>query len=345
MRTLIVLCLVAVACAQYNYQPSNGQTSEGAVGGVGSDAGGAGLSGGGDVGSEGAFAPGSDAGFGGGATQGGDSGGVAQNAGSFAPQAEFEKEFFTYTADENEFGDNDAAQQAANSLRQGIRVVFIRGPENRGLENAALALAKQAGEQKTAIYVLNKQADIGDLANKLNSINHSSNNKPEVHFVKYRTAEDAANAQRAIQGQYDGLGGNARSINGGVAPVLNFASQGPRAPSSSNFGSAGGIAGPSSSYIPPSSAAPSNSYVPPQPQPQSQPQPQPQPQPQQQQEVAPTSSYIPPPASAAAPTNTYVSPPAPSASAPTNSYIPPATPVDEPSPNYLPASILRLFRL
>ncbi|KAH8312357.1 hypothetical protein KR044_010397, partial [Drosophila immigrans] len=55
----------------------------------------------------------------------------------------------------------------------------------------------------------------------------NTNNKPEVHFVKYRTPEDAANAQRAIQGQYDQLGGSSQAHNGGVAPVLNFASQGP----------------------------------------------------------------------------------------------------------------------
>ncbi|XP_075160931.1 uncharacterized protein LOC142233782 [Haematobia irritans] len=304
MRTFIVLCFVAVACAQYNYQPASQGAEEGFSGA-----------------SDGGFVGGADAG---GSQSGGDFGhAVSHDAPAVAPQAEFEKEFFSYTADDNDFNDNNAAEQAANSLKQALRVVFIKGPENRGLENAALALAKQAGEQKTAIYVLNKQADIGDLANKLNSINHSGNSKPEVHFVKYRTAEDAANAQRTIQSQYDGLGGNTRSINGGVAPVLNFASQAPAA-TTSNYGSAGAIEAPTNSYIPPSSAAPSNSYVPP--------------------PAAPTNSYIPPSTAPAAPANTYV-PPAPTAAAPTNSYIPPATPVDEPSPNYLPASILRLFRL
>jgi len=112
-------------------------------------------------------------------------------------------------------------------VNKGLRVVFIKGPENKGLEDAALALAKQAAQQETAIYVLNKQADIGDLAQKLNAIKSNSNNKPEVHFVKYRTPEDAANAQRAIQGQYDQLGGSSQAHDGGVAPALNFASAGP----------------------------------------------------------------------------------------------------------------------
>ncbi|XP_073820433.1 uncharacterized protein [Musca autumnalis] len=141
-----------------------------------------------------------------------------------AATAEFEKEFFTFTAPEGEFNDGNAAERAASSLKQGLRVIFIKGPENSALENAALALAKQAAEQKTAIYVLNKQADLGDLANKLNAIN-KNNNKPEVHFVKYRTPEDAANAQKAIQGQYDLLGGKSQNVNGGVANVINFASK------------------------------------------------------------------------------------------------------------------------
>ncbi|XP_075163240.1 uncharacterized protein LOC142235872 [Haematobia irritans] len=194
-----VLCLVAVACADklgYNYQPVGHSDS--------------GLS----------FTPGTGA-----APSAG--GAVSNDApSSFAPAAEFEKEFYTFSADESEFDDGSAAERAANSVKQGLRVVFIKGPENKGLEDAALALAKSASAQQTAIYVLNKQTDIGELANKLNAVNSGANSKPEVHFVKYRTAEDAANAQRTIQSQYDSLGGNSQNINGGVAPVLNFASQG-----------------------------------------------------------------------------------------------------------------------
>ncbi|XP_030370015.1 uncharacterized protein LOC115620758 [Scaptodrosophila lebanonensis] len=146
---------------------------------------------------------------------------------SYAPQAELQKEFFTYTADESAFDEPDAAQQSANDLKKSLRVIFIKGPDSSGLEQGALQLAKQASQQETAIYVLSKQADIGDLANKLNNINDNKSNKPEVHFVKYRTPEDAANAQRAIQGQYDQLGGASSHHDGGVAPSLNFASKGP----------------------------------------------------------------------------------------------------------------------
>ncbi|XP_061393328.1 uncharacterized protein LOC133328830 isoform X2 [Musca vetustissima] len=213
MRAFIVLCLVAVACADklgYNYKPVDHSTS-----GLSFKPG---VVSGGDR-----FYPGNDITNLRELTQ---TGTVGVNAGTtYTAPAELEKEFYTFTAPEAEFVDADAAQRVAGSLKQGLRVIFIKGPENNGLENAALALAKQAAQQETAIYVLNKQTDLNSLASKLNTINSGNNLKPQVHFVKYRTPEDAANAQRAIQSQYESLGGHSHSVNGGVAPVLNFASQ------------------------------------------------------------------------------------------------------------------------
>ncbi|EDV92636.1 uncharacterized protein LOC6563286 [Drosophila grimshawi] len=185
-----------------------------------------------------------------------------------AAQPELEKEFFTYTANEEDFNDPAASEKVSNSLNKALRVVFIRGPENHGLEHAALALAKQAGQQETAIYVLNKQSDIGDLANKLNAVRSNNNNKPEVHFVKYRTPEDAEHAQHAIQGQYDQLGGTSSHQDGGVAPSLNFASSAP-APVAAEHPAASAPAQhiaqpeatqPISSYVPP--VTPGSSYLP-----------------------------------------------------------------------------------
>ncbi|EDV53528.1 glycine, alanine and asparagine-rich protein [Drosophila erecta] len=259
MRAFVVLCLVAIASADklgYNYKPvghsSSGLSFAPGSGGslsLGGGGGSLGLGGGSSFGSlDGGL--GGFGGLGGGSIDLGSSGlgsglgsglvssGLGSDLGSAglsapvsysapAPAAELQKEFFTFTANEQDFDEPQALERVAGSVNKGLRVVFIKGPENRGLENAALALAKQAAQQETAIYVLNKQADIGDLAQKLNAIRSNSNNKPEVHFVKYRTPEDAANAQRAIQSQYDQLGGSSQSHNGGVAPALNFASAGP----------------------------------------------------------------------------------------------------------------------
>ncbi|XP_017131799.1 PPE family protein PPE10-like [Drosophila elegans] len=259
MRAFIVMCLVAVACADklgYNYQPvghsssglsfapGSGSIGGGSIGGgsIGGGSIGGGSIGGGSLGGGslgvgslgggslggGSLGGGIDSGLGGlSGLGGGDSLSAPVSYNAPAPSAELEKEFFTFSANEQDFDEPQELERVAGSVNKGLRVVFIKGPENRGLENAALALAKQAAQQETAIYVLNKQADIGDLAQKLNAIRSNNNNKPEVHFVKYRTPEDAANAQRAIQSQYDQLGGSSQAHDGGVAPALNFASAGP----------------------------------------------------------------------------------------------------------------------
>ncbi|XP_075160851.1 uncharacterized protein LOC142233724 [Haematobia irritans] len=276
MRGFIALCLVGVVCAQsgYNYH-------QGSVGGSGFGGGITGGSGfhkgsssdeapffdvlhpnsGSSLGSSGSggpsfgsssFGPSSSGSFGssGSSPSFGSSGSSPSFGGpSFnapASQGAVEKQFITYTADEQEFHDPQATNQFANAVKQGLRVVFIKGPDNSGLENAALALAKNAASQQTAIYVLNKQTDLAALANKLNTEASNANNKPDVHFVKYRTPEDAANAQRAIQAEYDALGGKSQNIDGGVASSLNFASQAPFAPASKGtFGAAS-----SPSYLP-----------------------------------------------------------------------------------------------
>ncbi|BFF92117.1 uncharacterized protein DMAD_10246 [Drosophila madeirensis] len=225
MRAFIILCLVAAASAGrlsgYNYGQG---TTDGNIGAIGSIGGIGGIGGGNIVGvSKGLGGP------------------VSYNA---APQAGVTKEFYSFYANEADFEDPDAQRKIAASLKKSVRVIFIKGPENRGYENAVLALAKQAAEQKTAIYVLHKQTDINELANKFNAVRQNANQKPEVHFVKYRTPEDAANAQRAIQSQYDNLGGSSQSINGGVAKALNFASRSP-APVR-----AGQVQAPNSDYLP-----------------------------------------------------------------------------------------------
>ncbi|XP_039495237.1 transcription factor kayak [Drosophila santomea] len=151
---------------------------------------------------------------------------VQQNTQQQTPAAadEFSKEFYTYAAPEEEFADREATEHIASMLKRNLRVLFIKSPEHQGLTNAALQLAKQASEQRTAIYVLSKQADVAQLAQRLANENQAQSHKPEVHFVKYRTPEDAVRAQQLIQQQFDSLGGSSRSSDEGIAPVLDFSS-------------------------------------------------------------------------------------------------------------------------
>ncbi|EDW45135.1 uncharacterized protein LOC6617069 [Drosophila sechellia] len=171
---------------------------------------------------------------------------------------EFQKEFYSYAAPEEQYDEGASNQQIANSLKKNLRVVFIRTPENQGFERAALQLAKQSAQQETAIYVLTKQSDVSNLAKQLNALKTSSTNKPEVHFVKYRTPEDAANAQLAIQNQYNQLPGVSRISNEGRAPVLNFASS----PFQAAAIPAVSPAAPSSEYLPANVVA-GQDYLPP----------------------------------------------------------------------------------
>ncbi|XP_004524361.1 uncharacterized protein LOC101450658 [Ceratitis capitata] len=230
MRAFIVLCLFAVACADklgYNYRP------------VGHSDSGLSFAPGGGSGGIGGFG-----GFGGnGGLSGGDDAETRVSPSYSAPAAEFDKEFYTYTADEDDFNEPAGSDQLANALKKNLRVVFIKGPEGNGLENAAINLARHAAEQRTAVYVLQKQADLGDLANKLQAQHDIQSHKPDVHFVKYRTPEDAANAQQAIQSQYDQLGGNSQSHDGGAAPVHDFSSPAARP-------AARPVSAPGASYLP-----------------------------------------------------------------------------------------------
>lgn len=280
MRAFIVVCLLAVAFADklgYNYQPVGHSvsglsftpgSSSGNLGGgiVSTPVVNSGL-GGSYGGISGGVPDGLTSVVSGGPIAGVSSGSYDDASVNYAPQVELEKEFYTFTANDDDFNEPAVQNQVLNSAKKNLRVIFIKGPENHGFENAAVALAKHSAEQKTAIYVLHKQADLNSLSQKLNAINNNVNNKPEVHFVKYRTPEDAINAQKAIQGQYDSLGGNSQSYNGGVAPVLNFASQAPVATHGSigsigSYGTPGslGTVGPVGSV---QVSAPTNSYIPP----------------------------------------------------------------------------------
>ncbi|XP_055384023.1 H/ACA ribonucleoprotein complex subunit 1-like [Condylostylus longicornis] len=221
MRGFMVLCFIAVASAAqlpgYNYQGPSGaaSTNFGSVGG--------GFGGGFGGGHGGGFGGGHGGGFGGGhGGSGGGGGGAFGGFGGSAAPAVWNKQYFIHSAPEDALSDGAGADGSRAALNKNLRVVFIKAPENKGLENAALQLAKSASEDKTAIYVLNKQTDLAELQNKLSQISDHNANKPEVHFVKYNTPEEAEHAQHTIQSQYDSLQGPTSVSNEGVAPVQNF---------------------------------------------------------------------------------------------------------------------------
>lgn len=160
-----------------------------------------------------------------------------------SPQiTQFHKDLFLYSAPHSELDDSETTQRNTNVTKKKLRVLFIKSPEYSALENAALQLAQDAANQRTVIYVLSKQSDLSDLANKFSNLRTNGNSKPEVRFVKYRTQADAENAQRYISAQYDKLPGNSLSLVKGKANVFNFASKGfiPLLPGDTSSSASGG---------------------------------------------------------------------------------------------------------
>ncbi|XP_055904431.1 uncharacterized protein LOC129940195 [Eupeodes corollae] len=238
MRGFLVLCFIAAASAEgYNYTPLSGGSVSGSsshshhhIGSVGSGFTSSGLSSGSSFSSglsSGSLSSGSGS-FSSLSSAGGISSSGSSVGGFSAPGqtiTELNKEYYLYSAPEETVHSGSNSQSSTTTLKKNLRVIFIKAPENNGAANAVLQIAKQINEDQTAIYVLTKENDVSEITNQLQQISEIRSKKPEVRFVKYRTAQDAINAQNAIQAQYDALGGSTKSSNEGVVPVLNYASK------------------------------------------------------------------------------------------------------------------------
>ncbi|KAH8310954.1 hypothetical protein KR044_003595, partial [Drosophila immigrans] len=104
--------------------------------------------------------------------------------------------------------------------RKHYRIVFIKAP-TQSASKAAVRVKQAPVEEKTIIYVLTKKPDPLDLQAAIEEAAPKQISKPEVFFIKYKTQEEAAHAQRTIQAQYDQLGGTTQISDEGVAPVTS----------------------------------------------------------------------------------------------------------------------------
>ncbi|EDW58655.2 uncharacterized protein Dvir_GJ14176 [Drosophila virilis] len=139
----------------------------------------------------------------------------------YEDHTDYHKHFYAFEApydsvDESELIEHKISAQSKKNLQ----VVFIKAPENRVVDSALHALATQTNEDKTAIYVLNKQTDPHELASKLSVLQTQHKHKPQVHFVKYRTEEEALQAQQHIQAQYGGA--TSQSLESLQQPSLGY---------------------------------------------------------------------------------------------------------------------------
>ncbi|XP_064537136.1 uncharacterized protein TwdlZ [Drosophila montana] len=143
---------------------------------------------------------------------------------SFAtPAPIITKQFYSVSAAE----DSEELQPRSKHLLIGratrnYRVIFIRAPsaQSEAVKYTA-ELAPQ--EERTVIYVLSRkqpELEVHDIQPpRQQHQQQQSSDKPEVFFIRYKTNEEAAAAQREIQTQYDQLGGNTELAAPYVAPV------------------------------------------------------------------------------------------------------------------------------
>lgn len=130
------------------------------------------------------------------------------------------KNFFIHSApEESEDEIQDELAQFAQQPRKHYNVLFVKAPTQTN-KAAALNLAKSLKEEKTVVYVLAKKTTAADLQDAIQDAPQHIN-KPDVFFIKYRTPEEAANAQRQIQTQYDSLGGSSTITDEGAAPITS----------------------------------------------------------------------------------------------------------------------------
>lgn len=110
------------------------------------------------------------------------------------------KQFYVVSAPEDEDNIQKNKHLVLGRPQKNYRVVFIKAPSsNAGNVKYSAEFAPQ--EEKTVIYVLSKkdnELDASDIATPAPTVA----SKPEVFFIKYKTDEEAQQAQKEIQGNY-----------------------------------------------------------------------------------------------------------------------------------------------
>lgn len=133
------------------------------------------------------------------------------------PETVISKRFYLHAAPEDDDEEVKQHHVTVGKPRKNYNVVFIKSSD-KSRSKASFKITPAVNEEKTIIYVLNKKQDAADIDTQVYEP-VTTTAKPEVYFIKYKTAEEAAHVQQTIQTQYDALGGSTQVTNEGVAPV------------------------------------------------------------------------------------------------------------------------------
>ncbi|XP_005176557.1 uncharacterized protein LOC101892429 [Musca domestica] len=129
------------------------------------------------------------------------------------------KQFYVISAPEDSDSQPKQKHLVLGRPQKNYRVVFIKAP-NPGAGNVKYSAEFAPQEEKTVIYVLNKkenELDASDIATPAPTVP----SKPEVFFIKYKTDEEAKQAQKEIQDEYDKLGGTNELAEETTAPITS----------------------------------------------------------------------------------------------------------------------------
>ncbi|XP_055850892.1 uncharacterized protein LOC129915402 [Episyrphus balteatus] len=116
-------------------------------------------------------------------------------------------------------------QQAAAVVQQNPQVMIVQTPGYEAYTEALQKMANQAVDTQTIVYVLSKQPDIAELTRRFDEIKATARKMPEVRFIKYKTDDEAIQAQQAIQAQYESLPGPSDSFGTQIGTTLGTAEQ------------------------------------------------------------------------------------------------------------------------
>nr|XP_016924143.1 uncharacterized protein LOC108005392 [Drosophila suzukii] len=212
LQQVLVCCLILVASTQarpqYGYEQPSADLFLGGGGGGG-----------------GGSSPGGSVGLIGGPTNGLVSLQSHRGGDKYLPPASttqapiINKKFYLVSAPEDHSNDGKVKHLVLGRPQKNYRVVFIKAPagDNANVKYSA-EFAPQ--EEKTVIYVLSKKdndVDASDIATPA----PTQPSKPEVFFIKYKTDDEAKQAQQEIQGQYDKLGGTNEYQEDNNAPITS----------------------------------------------------------------------------------------------------------------------------
>ncbi|XP_037888854.1 uncharacterized protein LOC119637100 [Glossina fuscipes] len=129
------------------------------------------------------------------------------------------KQFYLISAPEDPDPQGGKRHLILGRPQKNYRVVFIKAPSS-GTENIKYSAEFAPQEEKTVIYVLSKKENELS-ANDISTPAPIPASKPEVFFIKYKTEQEAQQAQKEIQDEYDRLGGTSEVSEEGTAPITS----------------------------------------------------------------------------------------------------------------------------